>query len=130
MSLNKVLLIGHVGKDPEVRHLENDKSVANFSLATTERGYTKKDGQTVPDQTEWHNIVIWGGLVKVVEPHVKKGTHLFIEGKIKTRSYDDKEGNKRYVTDVFAYDLKFLGSKQSSNEENSSSNQPTEDCPF
>ncbi len=74
MSVNKVILIGNVGKDPEVRYLDNDVVVANFSLATTERGFTSRDGQTVPDRTEWHNIVAWRGLAKVVENYVKKGT--------------------------------------------------------
>ncbi|MCG8580323.1 MAG: single-stranded DNA-binding protein [Bacteroidales bacterium] len=109
MSVNKVILVGNVGKDPEVRYLDNDVAVANFSIATTERGYTSRDGQTVPDRTEWHNIVAWRGLAKVVENYVKKGTQLFIEGKIRTRSYDDKDGNKRYVTEVYADNLQLLG---------------------
>ncbi|MBR8534820.1 single-stranded DNA-binding protein [Carboxylicivirga mesophila] len=111
MSVNKVILVGNVGKDPEVRYLDNDVAVANFSLATTERGYTGRDGQTVPDRTEWHNIVAWRGLAKVVENFVKKGTQLFIEGKIRTRSYDDKDGNKRYVTEIYADNLQLLGRK-------------------
>lgn len=125
MSRNLVILLGHVGKDPEVRHLDGGNSVANFSLATTERGYTKKDGTTVPDQTEWHNIVVWGGLVKVVEPYVKKGTQLYLEGKIKTRSYDDKEGNKRYITEVYANNIQLLGGKQSEQQAS-----PEPDYPF
>lgn len=119
MSVNKVILVGNVGKDPEVRYLDNDVAVANFSLATTERGYTSRDGQTVPDRTEWHNIVVWRGLAKVVESYVKKGTQIFIEGKIRTRSYDDKDGNKRYVTEIYADNLQLLGRRgegQSSNE--------------
>ncbi|MBK3518171.1 single-stranded DNA-binding protein [Carboxylicivirga marina] len=111
MSVNKVILVGNVGKDPEVRYLDNDVAVANFSIATTERGYTSRDGQTVPDRTEWHNVVAWRGLAKVVENYVKKGTQLFIEGKIRTRSYDDKDGNKRYVTEVYADNLQMLGRK-------------------
>ncbi len=111
MSVNKVILVGNVGKDPEVRYLDNDVAVANFSLATTERGYTSRDGQTVPDRTEWHNIVVWRGLAKVVESYVKKGTQIFIEGKIRTRSYDDKDGNKRYVTEVYADNIQLLGRK-------------------
>ena len=77
MSVNKVILIGNVGKDPEVRYFENDRAVANFPLATTERGFTTSAGQQVPDRTEWHNIVVWGGLAKVVESYVKKGTQIF-----------------------------------------------------
>ncbi|MCW3806528.1 single-stranded DNA-binding protein [Plebeiibacterium marinum] len=111
MSVNKVILIGNVGKDPEVRYFENDRAVANFPLATTERGFTTSAGQQVPDRTEWHNIVVWGGLAKVVESYVKKGTQIFVEGKIRTRSYDDKDGNKRYVTEVYADNFQFLGRK-------------------
>jgi len=111
MSVNKVILVGNVGKDPEVRYLDNDVAVANFSLATTERGFTSRDGQSVPDRTEWHNIVAWRGLAKIVESYVKKGTQLFIEGKIRTRSYDDKDGIKRYTTEIFADSIQLLGKK-------------------
>ncbi len=111
MSVNKVILVGNVGKDPDVRYLDNNVAVANFTLATTERGYTGRDGQTIPDRTEWHNIVVWRGLAQVVEKFVKKGTQLFIEGKIRTRSYDDKDGIKRYVTEIFADNIQFLGRK-------------------
>lgn len=102
-------LLGRVGKDPEVRHLDSGNSVASFSLATTKRGYKKQDGTVVEDRTTWHNIVVWGGLVKVVEPYVKKGTQLFIEGEISNRSYDDKDGNKRYVSEVIVRSLELLG---------------------
>ncbi|MCU4173641.1 single-stranded DNA-binding protein [Carboxylicivirga sp. N1Y90] len=111
MSVNKVILVGNVGKDPEVRYLDNDVAVANFSIATTERGFTSRDGQTVPDRTEWHNIVAWRGLAKVVENYVKKGTQIYIEGKIRTRSYDDKDGIKRYTTEIFTDNLQLLGRK-------------------
>jgi len=109
--INKVILVGNVGKDPEVRHLENGVSVANFSLATTERGYTTKSGQQVPDRTEWHNLVVWRGLADVAEKYIKKGTQLYIEGKIRTRSWDDKEGNKRYTTEIFVDVMQMLGKK-------------------
>ncbi|MCT4644867.1 MAG: single-stranded DNA-binding protein [Carboxylicivirga sp.] len=111
MSVNKVILVGNVGKDPEVRHFENDGAVANFPLATTERGFTARNGQEIPERTEWHNIVVWRGLAKVVESYVKKGTQLYIEGKMRTRSYDDKDGNKRYTTEVYADSLQLLGRK-------------------
>lgn len=101
MSVNKAILLGNVGKDPEVRDVSGSK-VANFTLATTEKGYTKQDGTQVPERTEWHNIVVWGKLATVVQNYVRKGTKMYIEGKIRTRSYDDKSGNKRYVTEVFA----------------------------
>ncbi len=111
MSVNKVILVGNVGKDPEVRYLDNDVAVANFPIATTERGFKSRDGQAVPDRTEWHNIVAWRGLAKIVESYVKKGTQIFIEGKIRTRSYDDKDGVKRYVTEIFADNIQLLGKK-------------------
>jgi single-strand DNA-binding protein len=111
MSVNKVILLGNVGRDPEVRYIENNVAVANFSIATTERGYTSRAGQTVPDRTEWHNIVAWRGLAQIVEKYVKKGTPLYIEGKIRTRSYDDKDGIKRYTTEIYAENIELLGRK-------------------
>ncbi len=111
MSVNKVILIGNVGKDPEIRYFDNDRAVANFPLATTERGFTTSSGQQIPDRTEWHNIVVWGGLSKVVENYVKKGSPLYIEGKIRTRSWDDKDGNKRYTTEIYVDSLELLGRK-------------------
>ena len=108
MSVNKVILIGRVGKDPEVRTMDSGNKVANFSLATSEK-YTKKDGEKV-ENTEWHNISIWRGLAEVVEKYVKKGSLLYLEGKIKTRSYE-KDGEKRYITEVICHDMTMLGSK-------------------
>jgi len=105
MSVNKVILVGNVGKDPEVRHLDNDVVVANFSLATTERGYTTKDGKEYPDRTEWHNIVAWRGLAKLAEGYIKKGMKLYVEGKIRTRSWEDQNGVKRYTTEIFADEI-------------------------
>lgn len=109
MSLNKVLLIGNVGKDPEVRHLESGAVTASFSLATSER-YKDRNGE-VKDITEWHNIVCWRGLAEIVEKYVKKGTQLYIEGKIRTRSYQDRDGNTRYITEINADDIRFVGRK-------------------
>ncbi|MBN2166347.1 MAG: single-stranded DNA-binding protein [Marinilabiliaceae bacterium] len=111
MSVNKVILVGNVGRDPEVRYLDNNVAVANFPLATTERGFTSRDGQQVPDRTEWHNIVAWRGLAQIVEKYVKKGNPLFIEGKIRTRTYEDKDGIKRYTTDILADNIELLGRK-------------------
>lgn len=110
MSINKVILIGNVGKDPDVKHLDGGKTVANFSLATTEKGYKTKDGREIPNRTDWHSIVTWGGLAKVVEKYVKKGSQLYIEGKIRTREYE-KDGVKRYVTEIYVDTLQLLGSK-------------------
>ncbi len=114
MSVNKVILVGNVGKDPEVRYLERNVAVANFPLATTEKGYKMNNGTEVPDRTEWHNIVAWRGTAEFVEKYVKKGSQLFIEGKIKTRSYDDKLGNKRYITEIYADSLQLLGRRPDS----------------
>jgi single-strand DNA-binding protein len=106
MSVNKVILIGNVGKDPEVRHIDSGVAVANFPLATSE-SYTAKNGDRITT-TEWHNIVAWRGLAEVVEKYVKKGRQLYIEGRIKTRNYEDKDGNKKYVTEIYADVLQLL----------------------
>lgn len=100
MSLNKVILIGNVGRDPEVRYFDSGAAVANFPLATSERGYTLANGTVVPERTEWHNVVVRRDLVSFVEKWVKKGSGLYVEGKIRTRSYDDQSGVKRYVTEI------------------------------
>src|SRR5690554_6928517 len=106
MSVNKVILVGNVGKDPEMKYFDNDVAKASFSLATSERGYTTSSGTQVPERTEWHNIVCWRGLAQITEKFVKKGTLLYIEGKIRSRSYDDQSGVKRYITEVVAEDRK------------------------
>lgn len=107
MSLNKVILIGNVGKDPDVRYFDSGAAVANFPLATSERGYTLANGTVVPERTEWHNIVVRRDLVPFVEKWVKKGSGLYVEGKIRTRSYDDQSGVKRYVTEIHADRIEF-----------------------
>lgn len=101
MSVNKVILIGNVGKDPEVRYLDSGVAVATFSLATSERAYTLQNGTQVPERTEWHNLVLWRGLAETAEKYVHKGDKLYVEGKIRTRSYDDQNGVKRYTTEIF-----------------------------
>jgi single-strand DNA-binding protein len=106
-SLNKVQLIGNLGKDPEVRAIPSGAKVANFSIATTE-SYTGKDGQK-SDKTEWHNIVMWRGLAEVAEKYLRKGSQVYIEGKLSTRSWDDKDGQKRYTTEIIADNLVMLG---------------------
>ena len=105
------MLIGNVGRDPEVRYLEgnNGAKVATFTLATTER-YRDRNGET-RENTEWHNIVAWRNTADVVERFVKKGTQLYIEGRIRTRSWDDQNGNKRYTTEIIADTLQLLGKK-------------------
>ena len=108
MSVNKVILVGHVGKDPEVKHLDSETSVANFSLATSEN-YTNKNGEKV-ESTEWHNIVCWRRLASLAENYIRKGSQLYVEGRIKTRSYD-QDGIKKYSTDIYAETIQFLGKK-------------------
>lgn len=115
MSVNKVILVGNVGKDPEVRYLEKGVAVANFSLATTERGYTAQNGTQVPERTEWHNIVAWRGLAELAEKYIRKGTQLYIEGKIQTRSWE-KDGIKRYTTDIIAETIQLMGKKPEQGE--------------
>ena len=108
MSLNKVQLIGNVGKEPEVRYLDSGVAVATFSLATTDRAYTLPNGTQVPERTEWHNIVLWRGLAETAEKYVHKGDKLFIEGKIRSRSYDDQNGVKRYVLEILGDNMEML----------------------
>lgn len=111
MSVNKVILVGNVGKDPEMKYFDNDNSIANFSVATNERGFTTSSGTQIPDRTEWHNVVCRRGLAQIAERFVKKGTLVYIEGKIRTRSYDDQSGVKRYITEIIADNLELLSRK-------------------
>lgn len=117
-SVNKVILIGNLGKDPEVRYLEGGVAVANFSIATSE-SYKDKNGNKV-ESTEWHNIVMWRGLAELAEKYLKKGMQIYIEGRLRTRSWEDKEGHKRYTTEILADNMVMLGRK-----ENNSDNQNT-----
>jgi len=107
-GINKVILVGHLGKDPEIRHLEGGVAVASFPLATSET--FNKDGRKV-EQTEWHNIVMWRGLADVAAKFLQKGKLVYIEGKIRTRSFEDKEGNKKYTTEIVADNFTMLGRK-------------------
>ncbi|MHA7099259.1 single-strand binding protein [Roseivirga pacifica] len=109
-GVNKVILVGNLGKDPEVRHLDNGRAVANFSLATSET-YKNKQGERVTN-TEWHNIVLWTPLAEIAERFLKKGGQVYIEGKLSTRSWDDQDGNKRYTTEVVGREMTLLGSRQ------------------
>ena len=109
-GVNKVILIGNLGKDPEITNIGNDVKKAAFSLATSE-SYKNKDGNKV-EQTEWHNIVIWRGLADVAERFLHKGSKIYLEGKIKYRTYDDKDGNKRYITEIVGDTFTMLDSKQ------------------
>ena len=100
MSLNKVMLIGNVGKDPEIRYIDNGVCTATMSLATTTPGYTLQNGTQVPERTEWHRIVLWRKLAEIVERYVHKGEKIYIEGQLRTRSFTDKKGATRYVTEI------------------------------
>lgn len=112
MAVNKVILIGNVGRDPDVKYFDNGSAVANFTLATTERGYTAANGTQIPDRTEWHNIVCWRGLAKVAEQFVKKGSLIYIEGKIRSRTYDDANGIKRFVVEIYADNMELLSRRR------------------
>ncbi len=109
--MNKVMLIGNVGKEPEVRYYDQDMAVAQVVLATTERGYTLKNGTQVPDHTDWHTILLYRGLAKIVERYVHKGDKLYIEGKIRYRSYDDNRGIRKNVTEILAENMELLTPK-------------------
>jgi single-strand DNA-binding protein len=107
-GINKVILVGHLGKDPEVRHLEGGVSVASFPLATSES--FNKDGRKI-EQTEWHNIVMWRGLADVAAKYLQKGKLVYIEGKLRTRSFEDKTGIRKYTTEIVAENFTVLGRK-------------------
>jgi len=107
-SLNKVMLIGNLGKDPEVRAIPSGVKVANFSIATTESYTDKNSGQKV-EKTEWHNIVMWRGLAEIAEKYLKKGKQIFVEGRLQTRSWDDQTGQKKYMTEIVADNMVMLG---------------------
>lgn len=110
-SVNQVTLIGNIGKDPEIRTLDNGVKVATFSLATSTGGFKKQDGTDVPEKTSWHNIVCWRGLADLAEKFVKKGDKLTVFGSISYREYE-KDGVKRYATDIIAYDLVLMGKSE------------------
>lgn len=109
MALNKVILIGNLGKDPELRYTPGGQAVATFSLATTEK-FKNKGGES-QERTEWHNIVVWGNLAEICGKYLVKGRQVYIEGRIQNRSYDDRDGNKRYITEIVANDMQMLGSR-------------------
>ena len=129
MSLNKVQLIGNVVRDPEVRYLESHVAVATFSLATTERGYTLSNGTQVPEQTEFHNIVLWRGLAEVAEKYVHKGDKLYIEGKIRSRTYNDKQGIQRYRYEIIGDNMEMLTPRQMQAAQPQVSQQPQQAQP-
>lgn len=136
MSVNKALILGRVGKDPQVSHI-NDTKKASFSMATTDRGYTKQDGTQVPDRTEWHNIVAWRGLAEICEKYVHKGDMLYIEGKITNRSWDGENGQKHYITEIVAEVVELFPKSQQQPQQqggewqpNLNPLKPVDDAPF
>lgn len=137
MSVNKIILIGNLCHDPSVKAFESGTKVATFSLATNERGYKLANGTEVPERTEFHNIVIWGKMAEVAEKYLKKGNQLYVEGKSRTRSYEDKNGGaKRYVNEVFVDNMQMLTPKNSNSNQTTSPQtdvpppDETDDLPF
>lgn len=113
MSVNKVILLGRLGQDPELKYTPGGSAVCNFSLATTE-GWTDKQGQK-QEKTEWHRVVVWGKLAELCNQYLAKGRQAFIEGRLQTRAWDDKDGNKRYTTEILASTVQFIGGATASN---------------
>lgn len=139
MSLNKVMLIGNSGRKPDYKQFENGGRVAQFSIATTKKGYTAKDGTVIPDKTEWHNIVLQNGLADVAKNYINKGTKVYIEGELRTRSYQDAQGITRYITEVYGYSMELLTPKGDENKPptpepemapSNGHNNPNDDLPF
>ena len=112
MSVNKVILLGNVGRDPDVRYPSQGQTVASFPLATSDRAYTTSSGTQVPERTEWHNIVMWGRNAEVAEKYIRKGSRLYIEGRLRTRNWEDKNKIKRYVTEIYVDSFEMLGGGQ------------------
>lgn len=111
-SINKVILLGRVGKEPDVRYVDQGVCVAQVRLATSERAYKLQDGTEVPERTEWHNIIFWRKLAETIEKYVHTGDMIYVEGKIQSRNYEDKQGITRYITEIWADELKLFSSKK------------------
>ena len=133
------MLIGNVGQDPEVRYVDHGVAVARLRLATTEKGYTLQNGTQVPDRTDWHNVILWRKLAEIVEQYVHKGDKLYIEGRLRYSTYDNKQGQRQYVTEIWADNMEMLTPRQTATQpEHSSSvsqavppaNGETTDLPF
>lgn len=115
-SINQATIIGFVGDEPKVSMTQTGRKVASFAVATTEKGYTAQNGTTYPDRTEWHNVVLWGKLAEVAEKFLHKGSSVFVQGKMRTRSYEDKNGIKRYVTEIEGDIMQMLDRKADGNQ--------------
>lgn len=133
-SVNKTILIGHLGADPELKYTAGGVAVCNFSIATSEK-WNDKDGQH-QEKTEWHRVVLWNRLAEIAKEYLKKGSQVYVEGKLQTRSYEDKDGIKRYITEIVGHQLQFLGGKPGDADKSeqsgpASNNQPEDDdLPF
>ena len=132
MSVNKVILIGNVGREPNVRYIDRDVAVASVSLATSDRAYTLPNGTQVPERTEWHNLVFWRGLAQTVEKYVHKGDKLYIEGSIHSRSYDDQNGVHRTVVEIYVDNMEMLSRQQqlASSQQSSPTSTSNSQAPF
>ena len=132
MSVNKVILIGNVGREPNVRYIDRDVAVASVSLATSDRAYTLPNGTQVPERTEWHNLVFWRGLAQTVEKYVHKGDKLYIEGSIHSRSYDDQNGVHRTVVEIYVDNMEMLSRPQqtASHQQPAATSTPNGQAPF
>lgn len=117
-SVNMAIVVGFVGDDPRINQTQSGRKVASFSIATTEKGYTTQSGQQIPDRTEWHNIVCWGKTAEVVEKFVRKGSSLYIQGKIRTRYYE-KDGQTRYMTEIECEMMQMLDRRAESQQSQS-----------
>tara|TARA_B000000437_G_scaffold212876_1_gene185011 strand:+ start:22 stop:444 length:423 start_codon:yes stop_codon:yes gene_type:complete len=127
-SVNKALIIGNLGQDPEIKYTQSGSPVANLSVATSERWKDKNTGEQ-KEQTEWHRVVVFGRLAEIAEQYLKKGSKIFIEGKIQTRDWEDADGNKKYTTEVVAREMTMLDSKASMSSDAPSSDSPSKDAP-
>ncbi len=128
--MNKIMLIGNVGKEPEVRYYDRDQAVAQVLLATTERGYTLPNGTQVPERTDWHTILVYRGLAKVVEKYVHKGDKLYIEGRVRYRSFDDQRGVRRTVTEILAENMELLSPKPIAQQAEQPVQQPKQESEY
>ena len=124
------MLIGNVGTDPEVRYVDQGVAVARFRFATTEKGYTLQNGTQVPDRTDWHNVILWRRLAEIVERYVHKGDKLYIEGRLRYSTYDNKQGQRQYVTEIWADNMEMLSVKPTVQQEQTAGSQAvTSDAP-
>lgn len=133
-SVNMAIVVGFVGNDPRITALQSGRKCASFALATTETGYTTQSGQQIPEKTEWHNIVVWGKTAEVVEKYVHKGSSLYIQGKIRNRSFEGQDGQKRYITEIECEVMQMLDKRQDGNNrsqaQNTAQNPQTASSPY